>query len=104
MSADKFPWIFSRQMEAIVYIAVTEKYGRRVLKRILKLQYGLEQKSLYKNASSYFRCITCCVVACFLTRDGFREIFGWKNFIGSGTTASSHYLSKETNNFMKFIK
>ena len=48
MSADKFPWIFSRQMEAIVYIVVTEKYGRRVLKRILKLQYGLEQLSARK--------------------------------------------------------
>ena len=48
MSADKFPWIFSRQMKAIVYIVVTEKYGRRVLKRILKLQYGLEQLSARK--------------------------------------------------------
>ena len=48
MSADKFPWIFSRQMDAIVYIAVTEKYGRRVLKRILKLQYGLRQLSARK--------------------------------------------------------
>ena len=53
---------------------------------IVKCQKNLYQMP-YLTSTVYY---VLYLHASFVIRVGFREISGWKSFIGSGTTASNH--------------
>jgi len=72
----------------IFAIAVTEKYGKRVWKGILKKEY-------LHYGGGVLKYYLLCLRTSFLIHDGFREISRGKNFIGSGPKASNHKARKQ---------